>query len=79
MTLFFFRNFSDSYVPSTVTFGSRLNSFVQVEKIDVVDLSFESDRFLFVSQVLRFSKYELMAWVRLLMLGPSVVLVGSSA
>ena len=28
-------------VPSTITFRSKLNSFVHVEKIDVVDLSFD--------------------------------------
>ena len=40
-------------VPSTITFGSKLNSFVHVEKIDVVGLSFDNERFLPVSEVLR--------------------------
>ena len=40
-------------VPSTITFGSKLNSFVHVEKIDVVNLSFDNERFLPFSQVLR--------------------------
>ena len=33
-------------VPLTITFGFKLHSLVQVENIDVVDLSLDSERFL---------------------------------
>ena len=63
-------------VPSTITFDSRLNSFVQAKKID---LFFESDKYLFLSQVLIFSKYGFMVWVKLLMFGLGVGMVISCA
>ena len=44
-------------VPSTITLGSKLNSFVYAEKIDVVYLSFDNKRLLPVSQVLRLLRY----------------------
>ena len=62
-----------------MTFGYRLNSVVQVEKIDVVDLSFKNDRFLFVSQVMKFSKFGFMFCVKLLMLVPGAVMAISYA
>ena len=65
-----------SWVPSTITFDSRLNSFVQAKKID---LFFESDKYLFLSQVLIFSKYGFMVWVKLLMFGLGVGMVISCA
>ena len=40
-------------IPSTISFSSKLNSFVHVEKIDVVDISFDNEKFLPVGQVLR--------------------------
>ena len=40
-------------VPSTLTFGSKLNSFVHVEKIDVVGLSFDNEKILPVRELLR--------------------------
>ena len=66
-------------VPSTITFGYKLNSFVHVEKIDFVNLSFNNERFLPVSQVLRLFRSGSMFAAKVSILGPGVVRIVSSA